>query len=282
MPHLFENLTFPFTGPFPVEYKNFLKNFYNILEWCFLLFFTESESLHSGSPGCSDSLSPDAPVLPTLANAVTIPPKLTLDDEVLNVLGPRLLVEKVFTPPVPQDFALRWEEIVQLGLKQEERDALLIKYPLIENCEFLEPPSLNSELLQALTDVARTRDQRLVKKQARLAACLTGIGKSVSALVTTDGPKNLMLIETLSDVGRLLADLFYEENAIRRSLVLAHVNVEIKDTLNSSPADKLLFGSTLVDNLKSAKLVAQSAAVLKIVKQPFKPLDQRCFDSQRN
>ena len=65
---------------------------------------------------------------------------------------------------------------------------------------------------------------------------------------------------------RLLADSIHDETVIRRSLILASINISIKDTLSSSTADEFLFGNKLSDNLKSAKIIEQSAQDLRAQK----------------
>ena len=81
--------------------------------------------------------------------------------------------------------------------------------------------------------------------------------------------QDIPIIEALSDASRLITDFIHDEISIRRSLVLTNVTVPMRNVLNAAVADDWLFGGKLVDDLKTAKLIEQSAEDLK------KPPQQR-------
>ena len=166
------------------------------------------------------------------------------------------------------DFDIRWSEIMSMGLRTEERDTLIKKYPVPENCTFLKPPKLNVEVDRAITDVARFRDKRILDKQQLLAACLVAIGKTIQTLLDNEKLLDVLVLENLSDSCKLVVDAMHDETAVRRSLILAYVNTSIRGILEKTVSDEYLFGKTLPEDLKAAKIIHQSAEELKFRKAP--------------
>lgn len=195
-----------------------------------------------------------------------VPTEKELSSEILDVIGKRIEEEKALAPPVHKDFAVRWAEIMKLGLSDEERVELCKKYPPPKNCEFFKPPKLNAEVYRAINDNVRARDKRITDKQGKLVASLSSIAKVFSSFLERDNTEDIHDIEALSDASRLIADFVHDEISIRRSLILSNVSASMRETLNSASVDDCLFGNKLVDELKSAKLVEQSAQDLRISK----------------
>ena len=117
-----------------------------------------------------------------------------LSGDVINVIGQRLLSERVLAPPVHSSFVIRWSEILKLGLPAAEKVELIKKYPPPENCTFLDPPKLNPEVHYVITDVARTRDKRIMDKHAKNVACMAGISKIITNLLENEKPEDVPTI----------------------------------------------------------------------------------------
>ncbi|XP_076674666.1 uncharacterized protein LOC143372404 [Andrena cerasifolii] len=150
-----------------------------------------------------------------------------------------------------------------MGLPAEERSSLIKKYPPPSNCLFLDSPKLNAEVERSVNETVRTRDNRIIDKQERLGACISGLGKIISTLLLRDVADDLPVIECLSDVCRFIADSVHDE-----SLLLANINNTMRGTLTTTAVHESLYGKNLSENLKSAKLLEQSAADLKVSKPP--------------
>ena len=180
----------------------------------------------------------------------------SLKENVLNVIGQPLKENRKLAPPVHSTFASRWAEVLNLGLPKKERLELIKKYPIPENCLFLDPPKLNKEFKPSKDSTAKdpisTRDQRIVCKHEKLEACVAGMAKVKSILLARDKDEDLSLIEALSDSIRLTIDAMHDEVAIRRSLVIANANPAVKDTLIDIEPNEFLFGKNLSENLKQA------------------------------
>ena len=211
-----------------------------------------NQNLKSVSDGANTSRDAATQKLP---NNTDITKEKDLSDDILNIIGNRLAEKRVLAPAIHSDFAVRWSEILNLGLPTDEREALIKKYSPPENCTFLDPPKLNPEVDRALNEIARSRDKRIVAKQNKLVACISGIGQSISTLLAGDTLNVVPIIECLSNVSRLMIDTLHDETTIRRSLVLANVNTSLKETLCSTTADDCLFGNKLSEELKAAKLI---------------------------
>ncbi|KAJ8677806.1 hypothetical protein QAD02_013593 [Eretmocerus hayati] len=190
-----------------------------------------------------------------------------LSEEVMNVLGKRLQEERVPAEPVHSSLSSRWADIFKLGLPQAERVELVKKYPPPKNCLFLDPPKLNAEVNLAMNETTRSRDGRIVERQEKLGACVSAISKLLSPLLVRRDPEDNPIIECLSDACRLLMDAIHDEISVRRKLVVANVSSHMKETLSTTAADEYLFGKKLAEDLKTAKIIGQSAADLK----PKKP-----------
>lgn len=65
------------------------------------------------------------------------------------------------------------------------------------------------------------------------------------------------------DTGRLLGDCMYSDSTTRRTFILSALKKEMKDQIQSTKVDELLFGKDLSETLKAAKTVNKSGAELK-------------------
>jgi len=179
------------------------------------------------------------------------------------MFGDRILPERVLAPAVHKDLAIRWEDIIKKGLPSEERKKLLKKFPPPENCIIIDPPKINLEVKSALDSTIIKRDERIVEKQTKITAAIAGIAKVLSLTLEKDPKNKLGFLESLSGVARLLVDLQRDETMIRRSLVLKNIKASYKDTLKDTLWDEELFGKSLTEKLKSAKVLQQSSKDLK-------------------
>ncbi|KAL7297134.1 hypothetical protein TKK_0009553 [Trichogramma kaykai] len=125
-----------------------------------------------------------------------------LDQSILNVIGQRIIEKRTFAQPVHVSLPERWSDITKVGLPIEERLDLIKKYPIPKNCSFLDPPDLNKEISLALNEAARLRDQIIVLKQKKLAACASGIAKMLPSRLSRSLEEDFPLVETLSDIAR--------------------------------------------------------------------------------
>lgn len=186
-----------------------------------------------------------------------------LDPKILQVIGERLDPDRIFTPAIHKDLAIRIEEIIEKGLPAEGKEALLKKFPLPNNCLIMDPPKLNPEVKACLQDVIIKRDVRIGDKQKMITAVLAGIAKVLSTVLKLNIEEKLDMLESLSGLIRLLAGLHHEESVIRRSLILKNLNLSVREIFNTTIVDEWLFSKDLEDRVKAAKTLESSSGVLK-------------------
>lgn len=185
---------------------------------------------------------------------------LPLSNDVLKLLGERPIGNRVFAAPLHPEYTVRLQDGVKVGLKPEERLAIVAEFPLPSNCLFLDPPKVNVEVAPTMKDAARLRDNRVVSKQQRLAALMAIVGKMTNRLLSAQkSPVEEVLNESLK-AGRLVTDMIREESMVRRSLIVSTLNPEVKETLTNTEPDEYLFGAELTEKLKQAKSISQTVA----------------------
>ncbi|KAI5636364.1 hypothetical protein NE865_10948 [Phthorimaea operculella] len=128
-------------------------------------------------------------------------------------------------PILRTEIAERWQEILEKGLKKEEKEELTKLNPPFENCPKMVAPKLNKEVGAALND------NDIIKK--------------------------------FNDSSRLLCDAMYLDTRGRRTLVLSSINKNLKDSLLETEPNEFLFGDNLTDKYKTAKAVQKSGKELK-------------------
>lgn len=70
----------------------------------------------------------------------------------------------------------------------------------------------------------------------------------------------------MSDAGRMLAYVHFNESCSRRELVAINMKKELKDTLQSATVNGWLFGDKLRERVKETQMLERAAQDLKIQK----------------
>ncbi|XP_037301966.1 uncharacterized protein LOC115454477 [Manduca sexta] len=176
----------------------------------------------------------------------------------------------------------RWTTIIQNGLKEDTKIQIIKKYDTPKNLPLLIPPKLNEEVVAAMNDSGIKRDRRIAEQQVVLGAAVTCIAKVLNNIICLDNKEN---IEILSDSGRLLCDLYYNNCMTRRSLILPGLNKEMKELMEKTPISEYLFGDKLQEKVNAVKAVKKSGQELKNTptqaKPPMKPNQKNYRGPQR-
>ncbi|XP_050505216.1 uncharacterized protein LOC126883607 [Diabrotica virgifera virgifera] len=188
------------------------------------------------------------------------------------LLGDECETPILFAPSLHNDIASRWNVILRKGLDLDKRKEVIAKYAPPENCKNVLPPNLNLHVKGALTDSNERRDARLSSLQSQVGAGIAAIGKVLSSLYEKGEERDKENIQALSDAGRILADVHYQETISRRDLVLLNINKDLRDTLSESPPDEWLFGGNLEEAIKAKKTIDISSQQLRSKKGVRKPL----------
>lgn len=228
-------------------------------------------------PGCA--LQPSIMDM-GLGIEVQAPPNRDLQ----SLLGDEGAVPTLFAPPLHDDIATRWDVILRKGLDSDKRAEVILRYAPPENCKNIIPPNLNLHVKGALSESNEKRDARLANLQKQVGAGVAAIGKVLSSLYQKGEEGDRENIQALSDAGRLLADVHYQETLSRRDLVLLNINKDLKDTLSNSPPDEWLFGANLEEVIKAKKTIDLSSQQLKtkkVVKKPFQSVVSKHLNYNR-
>ena len=204
--------------------------------------------------------------------------------EFCDALGCKVKKEVKFAPPIHPELAADWSEFLEVGFSKEKRDEAREEFLVPANGKFLRPPKLNVEVDVALPVKRRERDYRITDRQASVSSALAGLSGILTTLMASNKPENAPLIRNLSSVSRILLDAFREDTGMRRVLASANLNSVMQAVLQKTTVGEFLFGDTLVEDIKAAKQISQSASELKIAKPPVfapsknqRPLPRRSF-----
>ncbi|XP_069365303.1 uncharacterized protein [Maniola hyperantus] len=213
-----------------------------------------------GEPLPSPPAAAAASTVPELTEITNAPP--SADPELLLALGDFEPESNEWGPEIYEDIAKRWEPILKEGLKKEVREELLKKCLFPKNCPLLKPPVLNPEISAMLTESARNRDTRVLKKQNQLACALTVLSKTMSDMLTKqiEAPA---ILKNLADAGKLIADSHYLETETRRSLVTPMVDKTFIEPFKNRKRDSHLFGEKLGDFIKSSRGIQKTGKLIQ-------------------
>lgn len=190
-------------------------------------------------------------------------------DPRINILGRRLTVENPLGPPIEENIAVRWREVLRNGLPKEEQLELINKYTTPENCKNINAPVLNSEIKVAIHQGAMDRDNRMVSKQQKMAACLSALGQSMTEIWKNPGVDNGdKVLEIISDASRILLEVQREESLTRKALIVNNLNTSMADTLKATNIGEFLFGEELDDQIKTKKAIERTSKELRAAEKP--------------
>nr|CAH7749767.1 unnamed protein product [Callosobruchus chinensis] len=186
-----------------------------------------------------------------------------LDQNLLELLGPNVSLNEVKGSNIQKDLAVRWEAILRQGVSIEDKNSIINDYPIPENCQALNPPRLNRIVSAAITDSTTRRDIKLSLNQTQIGAAVSAVGIAITALLKDKKEEHKSIIKQLSDAGRLMADLFYNQSQCRRELLLFNLNKDLKETLEKTEPSSWLFGDNLEEEIKTTKTLQRTSEELK-------------------
>ncbi|XP_047995488.1 uncharacterized protein LOC125233493 [Leguminivora glycinivorella] len=196
-----------------------------------------------------------------------------LDPSILNILGDEPAKEEVFSKAVHKDIASRWSDILINGLKDDVKKEIISCHDIPENLTLLQSPILNPEIKAAVNENALKRDVILSEKQRSMACVLTCIADLMSSNLenSSDTAENKGSLKLLSDTGRLLCHVHYEESLARRNFLQACLSKDVKENIKDLKRDKFLFGTDLSEKLKSMKAITKTGAEMRPASTKPKP-----------
>ncbi|KAL4714850.1 hypothetical protein ACJJTC_012522 [Scirpophaga incertulas] len=228
-------------------------------------------SVPEAQPGPSTFNTDNAQPGPSTTNAKNVHDDniLSLDPEILQLLGEDPANQKIYGETLHKDVASRWAHILTNGLNKDIQLDLMKRYLPPENCPNIRAPKLNLEIRAALTDMNIKKDLYSQSKQNQLASSLAAIGRVLNWALSSNNIVPQDVIKSLSDAGRLICDSHYKESQSRRYAALSTLNKNVRDTVKNTSIDDNLFGSALTDHIKSSKAINRTGSEIK--QRPTRP-----------
>lgn len=195
----------------------------------------------------------------------------TLDEETKQILGDIPGLEEKKCVSINKNIAKRWNYWLHKGLTKEEKDLLTSKFSRKGEC-YLEAPEMNAEVLSGLSAAGKVRDKHWTESQNTLGSAMAVLGRTATVLL--EGEEEISgkeILQQLCDVGKLLAEVHYQQSMSRRAFVIPKLSdKKYKEVLEKAEWDSMLFGKDLLDKLKSAKTMDKIAKEY-VIPQRTKP-----------
>ncbi|CAH0399219.1 unnamed protein product [Chilo suppressalis] len=185
-----------------------------------------------------------------------------LDSSLMEILGKDPSCIEEYGDNIQKDLAIRLNHIATVGLSKEIRKELKDKYLVPANCKLIKGPTLNPEIRASLIESQAKRDKGIEYKQELTSCALASLGAAITLLLSSDS-KNPELLKLLIDTARTLGDIQHTDSISRRFFILSTVKKDLKDQLEKTKIDEMLFGSNLQEVLKSAKIINKSGADIR-------------------
>ena len=194
-------------------------------------------------------------------------------DEVLKLLGDDIIGTVTVCAKVNNVLAERWTNVLQRGCKKEVRQELLTKYPPIDNCQFMQAPKMNPEILATMDDKQIRKDNYQVLAQNQLGAAISATGSVLDKLLFSEDPEDQLTVQKLSDAVRLMCDLHHTMSLSRRSFFTPSFEKVPKGLAlaENCLVDKLLYGEDFAKGVNAAKAAEKVGLNIKIT-TPVSPV----------
>lgn len=176
-----------------------------------------------------------------------------MDTDTLEAFGETPGAEKKFGAPIHEALYNISQRIILEGLVKEEKVKLEESCLIPENCKLLVAPTLNPEIVCALTESQKSRDQRLKLRQQEIGLVTGAILRSSHLLCRKDFNK-ADVVKILGDASRLISNLHFQYTDIRRKLIAPALDKNLQSILTNNARDEFLY-SNFVENNKTCNVL---------------------------
>nr|CAI5865150.1 unnamed protein product [Callosobruchus analis] len=87
--------------------------------------------------------------------------------------------------PLHEQLVLRWSSYIQDGIEKEQKEKIIEKYPLFENCPLLKTPELGPELESCLDAKTQRQDKFMAHLQNETRHALAALGSQINKLLAS-------------------------------------------------------------------------------------------------
>ena len=174
-----------------------------------------------------------------------------LDAELAEVLGVDPTAPKANSISLHSSVNKRWKHWYDKGLKKEDRELMLEKYPSLEG---LNAPKINPEVWEEMPKDLRTKDRYVLFRQQLACAALSAVGMITEELIHhKEAMDEKKIFQLALDAGTLLSDLAHSQNKSRSLQVAANSSRETRRVLSDTKPAEYLFGDKLLEKTKEKK-----------------------------
>lgn len=176
-------------------------------------------------------------------------------------LGTRPKEMEMAKEKLHQELALRWGSYLQDGIQKENKEKIIQKYPLFQNCPLLKTPDLGPEISTCLNEKCLRQDKFLLGIQDQTGHALAALGSHMNKLLEDD--KNKENITILADVSQLICNIHHAISTHRRYNILPFLNYSSRKLAETSKVDEFLFGTNFVSEVKATHSAKKTSLELK-------------------
>ena len=160
-------------------------------------------------------------------------------------MAAKFMAPKDVGKPIDETIAQTANYLVKNQMEGKTLEDVSAKYPLPDNCQFIDTPKVNPPIWENLPSHTRSRDLKIQRAQKSLSKGLNAYLRTVSADTMSD---------TQQDALALLCNAQFELNCLRKDLIKPDLNSRYSHLCKpSTPVTRLLFGDNLSKQVKELK-----------------------------
>nr|CAH7760217.1 unnamed protein product [Callosobruchus chinensis] len=126
----------------------------------------------------------------------------------------------IINEPLHNQLVLRWSSYIQEGIENEQKEKIIAKYPLFEECPLLKTPELGPELESCLDTKTLRQDKFMAHLQYDTGYALAALGSQINKLLASGTNINKETITALADAAQLICNIRHALSTHRKLVKL--------------------------------------------------------------
>ncbi|VEN39366.1 unnamed protein product [Callosobruchus maculatus] len=187
----------------------------------------------------------------------------TQNQENFDFLGTQPKQTSSIKEPLHEQLVLRWSSYIQDGIEKEQKEKIIAKYPLFENCPLLKTPELGPELESCLDTKTLRQDKCMAHLQNETGHALAALGSQINKLLASGTNTNKETITVLADAAQLICNVQHALSTHRKYNILPFLNHSCRKLVEKSKSDELLLGLSFFEDLKTSETAKKTGLTLK-------------------
>lgn len=181
-----------------------------------------------------------------------------------HLLGADPELSKSTGAPISPELVTRWTNYLTIGLEKGEREQLLEKWLIPENCLALGAPKLNPELQHLLKENETKSDAFITRCQNDLGIGLSALGSALGQLLNSESQSPVEdVITVVADAAKMFCNVHNLLSVHRRYKIHPKLDPAIQKTAKDCIIDSFLFGKDFAEQCKIAQAVKRTSVELK-------------------